>query len=323
MTALVLALLAGGLVGIALGALGAGGSILTVPALLALGCAPAAATTGGLVVVSVTSATALVAHARTGAVRWRAGLLFAAAGLAPAAIAGALSARVPDVLLTLMFAALAATAALRMLRRHPGEGGRGEPDESGRGEPDDVDPVGPPPLSGTEIPGLPAGVADGAADPARASRPGAPDAALDTGPVLAAAEARQREGASVSAVRAVGAGAGLGAVTGFLGVGGGFLAVPALVTVLAVPMAAAVGTSLLVVAANALTALAARAPTAAGLDWPLLAPFLAAAVLGAWDGRRLAARVPGAALRRIFGSVLLLVAAAMTVTAVLTAVAGG
>jgi len=243
MTALVLALLAGALVGLALGALGAGGSILTVPALIyLLGFTPAAAATGSLVIVIVTSVTALVAHARAGAVRWRAGLLFAAAGLLPAAVAGVLAARLPAALLTLMFAALAALAAVRMLRRRT-----------------------------------------------------------------------PQQAATVSTGRAATAGAALGAVTGFLGVGGGFLAVPALVTVLAVPMRAAVGTSLLVIVANALVALAARAQSAVQLDWALVMPFLATAVLGAWDGRRLAAKVSPAALQRAFGTVLLTIALAMCV----------
>ncbi|MFC8515401.1 sulfite exporter TauE/SafE family protein [Streptomyces sp. NPDC057257] len=247
MTVFVLALLAGALVGVALGALGAGGSILTVPALVyLLGFSAAEATTASLVIVIVTSLTALVAHARTGAVRWRAGLLFAAAGLVPAAVAGALSAHIPGTVLTLAFAALAVAAAGNMLRRRtPYRGGR------------------------------------------------------------------------VSGVRAVGAGAGLGAVTGFLGVGGGFLAVPALVTVLAVPMGAAVGTSLLVIVANALVALAARAHTAVQLDWAPVMPFLATAVLGAWDGRRLAAKVSAAVLQRVFGCVLLAVALAMAVSVAL------
>ncbi|MFC8855404.1 sulfite exporter TauE/SafE family protein [Streptomyces sp. NPDC057144] len=247
MTPLILALIAGAVAGVSLGALGAGGSILTVPALIyLLGFTPAAATTASLVVVIVTSVTALVAHARAGTVRWRAGLLFAAAGVLPAAVAGALSARVPEAVLTVLFAALAALAGLHMLRRRT------------------------PPENGT-----------------------------------------------VSGTRAAGAGAGLGAVTGFLGVGGGFLAVPALVTVLAVPMSAAVGTSLLVVSANALLALAGRAHSAVHLDLGLLLPFLATAVLGAWDGRRLATKVSAATLRRVFGAVLLAVAVAMGATAVL------
>ncbi|MFI8291433.1 sulfite exporter TauE/SafE family protein [Streptomyces sp. NPDC085614] len=260
MTALVLALIAGGVVGLALGALGAGGSILTVPALVhLLGFAPFAATTAGLVVVIGTSLTALLAHARAGAVRWRAGLLFAAAGLLPAAAAGLVSVHLPATLLTAMFAVLAGLAAVRMLRG-----------------------AGPAGNGGTE----------------------------------AAAGGRAAAGPS-SAGRAAGAGAGLGAVTGLLGVGGGFLAVPALVTVLAVPMSAAVGTSLLVIVANALVALAARATTAVQLDWALILPFLATAVLGAWDGRRLAAKVSARALQRVFGGVLVAVSAAMGVTALL------
>ncbi|MEV0116916.1 sulfite exporter TauE/SafE family protein [Streptomyces sp. NPDC050844] len=241
MTAPILALIAGALVGLALGALGAGGSILTVPALIyLLGFSPAEATTASLVIVIVTSLAALVAHARAGAVRWRAGLVFAAAGLLPAAAAGVLSARIPATALTLAFAGLAVLAALRMLRRRSSQ-----------------------------------------------------------------------EGGTVSVPRAAGAGAGLGAVTGFLGVGGGFLAVPALVAALAVPMSAAVGTSLLVIIANALVALAARATTAVALDWALIMPFIATAVLGAWDGRRLSTKVSPGTLQRVFGSLLLVVAAAM------------
>lgn len=247
MTAFVLALLAGALVGLALGSLGAGGSILAVPALIyLLGFSPAEATTASLIIVIVTSLTALVAHARAGTVRWRAGLLFAAAGLLPAAGAGLLSVHIPAAVLTLTFAVLAVFAGLRMLRHRT------------------------PP-----------------------------------------------EGASASVPRAAGAGAALGAVTGFLGVGGGFLAVPALVAALAVPMSAAVGTSLPVIIANALVALAARASTEVSLDWALIMPFIATAVLGAWDGKRLSAKVRPAILQRVFGGLLLTVAAVMTTGALL------
>jgi uncharacterized membrane protein YfcA len=96
-----------------------------------------------------------------------------------------------------------------------------------------------------------------------------------------------------------------------LGVGGGFLAVPALVTILGFEMQAAVGTSLLVISANAIASLVTRGSTAPGLDWAVIAPFIATAVLGAWDGRRLAAKVSGTVLRRAFASALLAVAALM------------
>ncbi|MFI1092374.1 sulfite exporter TauE/SafE family protein [Streptomyces sp. NPDC020917] len=247
MSALILALAAGAVVGSALGALGGGGSVLAVPAMIyLLGFTPAAATTAGLIIVTATSATALAAHARDGNVAWRTGSLFAAAGIVPAVLAGAAAGHLPQAVLTAGFAAVAALAALRMLR--------------------------------PATPELPGGI-----------RP----------------------------VKAAGAGAGLGAVTGFLGVGGGFLAVPALVGVLGLRMRQAVGTSLLVITVNSLAALAARAGTGGDLRWGLVAPFAGAAVLAAWDGKRLAAKVSGGTLRRIFAVVLLAVAAFMLGDAVL------
>ncbi|MDQ1013950.1 sulfite exporter TauE/SafE family protein [Streptomyces afghaniensis] len=243
MSELVLALIAGGVVGLALGALGGGGSVLAVPALIyLLGFTPAAATTAALLIVVATSLTALYGHARAGNVRWRTGALFAAAGLLPAAVAGALAGRLPQSLLTAAFAAVAAAAAVRMLR--PAQ----------------------------DLPARPQGV-----------RP----------------------------ARVGGAGAGLGALTGLLGVGGGFLAVPALVTVLAFEMQAAIGTSLLVISANSLASLVTRGATTAGVDWTVIAPFTGAAILGAWDGKRLATRISGTLLQRTFAVVLLAVAAFM------------
>lgn len=248
MSALILALIAGAVVGLALGALGGGGSVLAVPALIyLLGFTPSAATTAGLIIVTATSLTALYAHARTGNVRWKAGALFAAAGLLPAAAAGAAAYRLPQPVLTAAFAAIAALAAVKMLR--PGHAATGS--------------------------------AAGGARPAKAA----------------------------------GTGAGLGALTGLLGVGGGFLAVPALVTVLAFEMQAAVGTSLLVISANSLASLATRGATTVGIDWAVIGPFTGAAILGAWDGKRLAAKVTGTLLQRTFAVVLLAVAALMLIDA--------
>ncbi|MDX3758462.1 sulfite exporter TauE/SafE family protein [Streptomyces mirabilis] len=246
MSTLILALTAGAVIGLALGALGGGGSVLAVPALIyLLGFTPVAATTASLVIVAVTSATAMSAHARDGNVRWRTGLLFAAAGIGPAMLGGALAGRIPAAALTAAFAVVAGAAALRMLRT--------------RRHADTMVPV----------------------------RPG----------------------------RAAAAGAGLGAVTGVLGVGGGFLAVPALVSVLGMRMRNAVGTSLLVITVNSLAALAARAGTVDGLDWAVVGPFAGAAILGAWDGKRLATKVSGGTLQRIFALVLLAVAAFMLIDA--------
>ncbi|MFD3927313.1 sulfite exporter TauE/SafE family protein [Streptomyces sp. NPDC058614] len=244
MSVLILALVAGAVVGLALGALGGGGSVLAVPALIyLLGFSPAAATTASLIIVTATSGTALYAHAVAGHVRWKAGAAFAAAGIVPAAMAGAAATRLPQSLLTTAFAGVAALAAIKML---------------------------------------------GAAPSATARR-------------------------QVRPVKAAGTGAGLGALTGLLGVGGGFLAVPALVTVLAFEMQAAIGTSLLVITTNSLASLMTRSGGAAGIDWAVMAPFTGAAILGAWDGKRLAAKVSGPRLQRLFGAVLLAVAAFMLI----------
>ncbi|MEU1486562.1 sulfite exporter TauE/SafE family protein [Streptomyces sp. NPDC005752] len=243
MSTLILALFAGAVIGIALGALGGGGSVLAVPALIyLLGFSAVSAASASLIIITATSATALYTHARDGNVAWRTGALFAAAGVVPAFLAGAVSGRVPETALTAAFATVAALAALRMLK------------PSGNEPPERTAPV-----------------------------------------------------------KAVGTGAGLGAMTGFLGVGGGFLAVPALVGVLGLRMRQAVGTSLLVITVNSLAALTARAGTGGDLRWEVIAPFAGAAILGAWDGKRLAAKITGTALQRIFACVLLAVAALMLV----------
>lgn len=247
MTVTVLALAAGAVIGLALGGLGGGGSMLAVPALVyLLGFSPRQAGSAALVIVAVTSVSGLLANLRTGTCRCRAGALFALAGLPFAAAAGLLSSRLPGGLLTAGFAVVAALAAWRMLR---------------------------------------------------------------PGPAVRTARANRGQVAAT--------GAGLGTLTGLLGVGGGFLAVPALVSVLAFPMAEAAGTSLLVIITNTLAALAGRTGSLAGLDWAVIGPFTGAAVLGAWDGKRLAARFSGAALQRAFALVLLAVAGLMFLDAFL------
>jgi uncharacterized membrane protein YfcA len=117
-------------------------------------------------------------------------------------------------------------------------------------------------------------------------------------------------------LRTVAAGAGLGAVTGLLGVGGGFLVVPALVSVLRLPMRRAVGTSLVVILINSVVSLTTRLTTGSmSLDLAVLGPFAGAAVLGAWDGKRLAAKLSGPALQRAFAVLLLAVSLFMLVDA--------
>jgi uncharacterized protein len=114
---LALTLAAAVTVGISLGLLGGGGSILSVPVLIYLaGIAPKTAIAMSLFVVGVTSVVGLVPHAHAGRVRWRTGLLFGGAGMAGAYVGGRLAAHVPAGLLLVAFAVMMAVTAVAMLR---------------------------------------------------------------------------------------------------------------------------------------------------------------------------------------------------------------
>lgn len=113
---LVLALAA--VVGVLLGLLGGGGTILAVPLLTYVADMPTKeAMAASTVIVGVTAAINLAAPSRRGTVAWRTGALFGAATMAGAFGGGALGARLPDTLLMVLFAVLMAAAGLAMLRR--------------------------------------------------------------------------------------------------------------------------------------------------------------------------------------------------------------
>ena len=100
-------------------------------------------------------------------------------------------------------------------------------------------------------------------------------------------------------------GLGVGVATGFFGVGGGFLIVPALTVCLAVAMDAATATSLFVIALNSAAGLAGHASYGA-VEWRLGAMVTAAALVGAALAVPLGRRIPVTALRRAFAATLLL-----------------
>jgi uncharacterized membrane protein YfcA len=105
------------LVGVSLGLLGGGGSILTLPILVyAFGMEEKAAVATSLVVVGVTSAVALIPHARSGHVDWRTGAWFAAAGSAGAFLGGWLASFVPGPWLMYGFLVMMVATALAMFR---------------------------------------------------------------------------------------------------------------------------------------------------------------------------------------------------------------
>ncbi len=105
------------LVGISLGLLGGGGSILTVPLLAYvahMGAKQAIATS--LLVVGTTSAVAAISHARAGRVQWRTGLVFGVAGMAGAYAGGRVAKFIPGTVLLIGFALMMIATAVAMLR---------------------------------------------------------------------------------------------------------------------------------------------------------------------------------------------------------------
>ncbi len=219
------------LMGVSLGLLGGGGSILAVPILVYLFHLDAqAAITLSLVLVGGTALLAALLQDRGTNVDWRGGALFVALG-APFSLLGSYgSRRFPGGALLFLFGVLMLVVGAVMMR------GRREP-------------------------------------PA--------DAPRDWRRVAAS-------------------GMGVGLLTGFLGVGGGFLIVPALALVTRMPMKVAIGTSLLVIAGNCAFALAGRWDILR-MSWMLLATLGPAALAGMLLGVRLCGQLDAAQLRRLFG----------------------
>ncbi len=105
------------LIGISLGLIGGGGSILSVPILVyVLGFEEKTAIATSLLVITVTSAAAAAQHARAGNVRWRVVLVFSAAGMAGAFAGGHLARFVPGAVLLILFAGIMLAAAVAMWR---------------------------------------------------------------------------------------------------------------------------------------------------------------------------------------------------------------
>ncbi len=107
-------------------------------------------------------------------------------------------------------------------------------------------------------------------------------------------------------------GGGVGLVSGLVGAGGGFLVVPALALLGGLPMAVAVGTSVLVVTMQTLAGFTGYLTTV-DLDWAAVLSITAAAIAGTLLGSRLAGRLPDAALRTGFGWFVLVMGALVLV----------
>lgn len=260
---LALALPIGLVIGLTLGALGGGGSILTVPVLVyLLGQDPGAATTGSLLIVGVTALAGMAVHYRAGRVNVAQGVVFGVLGIAGTYVGSRLSAVVaPAVLLAAFSVLMLVVAALMVVRR------RAQLRAETAGEAGTGSPIGP---------------------------------VLQLQPSLVCDCPR--------VLKVVLAATAVGLLTGFFGVGGGFVVVPALVLALGFTMPVAVGTSLLVIAINSTSALLARMGQGVHLDWLLIGGFTLAAIAGSLLGGRLATRVRPQRLAAAFTILLVTVA---------------
>lgn len=98
----------------------------------------------------------------------------------------------------------------------------------------------------------------------------------------------------------------VGAVTGFVGAGGGFLIIPALVILAGLPMKTAVGTSLMIISAKSLVGFGGDVVAGRAIDWGFLAVVTALAIVGIFIGTKLSKVVPGKKLEPAFGWFVLL-----------------
>jgi len=236
------ALLGAFAIGITLGLLGSGGSILTVPVLVYLAGVPGkVAIAESLAIVGGIALVGAVPYAVQREVHWRSAVLFGIPGVVGTYGGAALSAYVTAAVQLTLFAVVMLLAAGLMLR-----------------------------------------------------------------PMKRAAEAEPVRQAAWTVVME---GLVVGVLTGLVGVGGGFLIVPALVLLGGLPMRLAVGTSLLIIAVKSFAGfwkyLDVLAADGLAVDWGLIAVFTAIGVAGSLAGGRLGARVPQAALKRGFAVFLL------------------
>lgn len=276
----VVALAAGLAIGLAIGTFGGGGGVLAVPALVyLLGQDGTSATTSSIVIVGIVSACGLLMRARSRSIDWRTGMAIGAVGLPAAWMGTWLNRSVPQPVLMALFAALTLLVATVLLVRAQSTGA-GRPGSLTRSE---------------------------TGSPASEPAGGGGVRVLDAPVVPVAAPVRR-----TPVLRTVLAGCAVGFLTGFLGVGGGFLVVPVLVVLLEMPMLLAIGTSLLVIVLNSAVSLVARIGHL-HLDWAVVGPFTAAAILAALGGKLLADRLPARSLNGAFAGLLLLVGAGVGV----------
>ncbi|MCL5116109.1 MAG: sulfite exporter TauE/SafE family protein [Firmicutes bacterium] len=255
----ILAVISGGVVGLSLGLLGGGGSILAVPLLLYVVRLkdPHVVIGTSAFAVSLSAYLNLIPHARAGHVRWKPAIWLAIPGVLGALVGAYFGHRVGGKDLLFLFALLMLVIAGLMMRPKAARPAPARAVSTGEGN----------------------GLADAA--PAPASRP---ERVLPTGFLV-------------------------GALSGFFGIGGGFLIVPGLVFSSGLSMIDAIGSSLVAVGTFGLTTAISYA--AVGLiNWLALLEYTAGGILGGFLGYAIATRLSHhrSALNYIFSAVIIVVA---------------
>lgn len=245
---LILSLIGALVIGMTLGLMGSGGSILTLPLLVyMLGREGDIAIAESLAIVGGIAAVGVIPHARKGLVEWRTAIIFGLPGMLGAFLGAILGGWMDNTLQLIIFALVMLTAATFMFRKSSAKPVASSPD------------------------------ADQVADPEHA-RPT---------PVLIALQ-----------------GLVVGIMTGIVGVGGGFLIVPALVLLGKLPIHRAVATSLLVIAANSAVAFVryttGLADEGVYVDWGIIGMFVGVGACGTFVGKAVGGRISQRALRRVF-----------------------
>ncbi|WP_439639136.1 sulfite exporter TauE/SafE family protein [Nevskia sp.] len=257
----VLTLGLGALIGLALALTGAGGGILAMPLLiLVLHLTVVQAAPIALLAVGLSAALGALLAFRQRQLRYRAAALIGGVGVLVAPSGTWLAHQIPVLPMTLVFAAVLAAVAIRMIRE----------------------------------------AAPGAAAIT-------PDRSL---PCVQDGDRGRLQWTAPCARALIGTGALSGLLSGALGVGGGFVIVPALARYTNLTARSVVGTSLAVIAL-----VSAGSVTVAALSghllWPLALPFAGGAALGTAAGSRLAGRIAPGRLKQAFGLLSLLAAAIM------------
>lgn len=269
----------GGLVGLALGLLGGGGSVLAVPLLaLGVGLDDKSALTASLLVVAASALAGGIPRVLAKTIDYRAAAIFGAVGALSSYLFSFASRPLPadiQVSLLAITMVISGTLMLRKARR----------------------------------------AALALAATAAAPTLSKPGAELDSDEMLipAVAEVGAMSG---SLKRTLASALGAGALTGVTSIGGGFIIVPALILGAGVHVDVATGTSLLVITCNALAGFLGRGNREAAYDVRVLA-FGAGAVLISLAGARVADRLASTTKTRIMGSILVVVGIGMLVRTIL------